>query len=178
MPLEPLRILLLCSRADIQKRLKSVRVCADSIHRPGQHLNLTAVQADSISVVVCFQNVTVEGSRVELRQHVHFIYATVEAVGHRNVNQAIGAPDRHCWLGTPLCKRVQTRPDTPSQNHAHYCSRRGFVRSLRRRLGCNFSGDRFHVHLKALGFMRAPRAILVLAARDRHTEGRSASMPK
>ena len=60
------------------------------------------------------------GAGPHLREHVHLADATVNAVAHGHVDQAISTADGDGWLGALLGERVQTRACAAAQNDGRH----------------------------------------------------------
>ena len=58
-----------------------------------------------------------------LCQHIHLADAAVDAVAHGHVDEAVGAPNGHCWLGALLGQRVQPRAGPAAQDDGRHALR-------------------------------------------------------
>lgn len=74
-----------------------ITVVTRKIHVPKgtSYLDKTVPEIDPISKVGP-GNMTVERSRVELCQHKDLVYAAIDAIAHRNINQTVTSS--HCDL--------------------------------------------------------------------------------
>jgi hypothetical protein len=81
--------------------------------------NLDKAPRERIELVRA-RNVLVHGGRLELGQHVDVAQVRVDAVGDRDVHQAVLACQRNRGLGPILGQREQPRPRAPAQDHAEH----------------------------------------------------------
>ena len=76
-------------------------------HDVAAHLNKASTAVASDIRIVGLRKMPVEAGGVELGQAVHFVDIGVDAVGDRNVDQAVVGAQRDSWLGPLLSQRVQ-----------------------------------------------------------------------
>ena len=61
-------------------------------------------------------DVAIEGGAVELSQHVDLVDPTVDAVADWDINQAVLAGQRNCWLGAHFGEGIEARTSSTSEN--------------------------------------------------------------
>ena len=63
-------------------------------------------------------NVPMQADGHELRQHVDLVHPTVQAVGNRDIDQAVIPGQWHSRLRAVFCQRKQTSPSTTAEDKA------------------------------------------------------------
>ena len=70
--------------------------------------------------VVGLAEMAIQRSAIELGQHIHLVDAGVDAIADWNINQAVFARQRHCWLGSHLCEWLETGACPSPENDCQY----------------------------------------------------------
>lgn len=81
---------------------KILSIDAEFVHDKAAHLHKASTAVASNICIVGLREMPVEAGRVELGQAVHFVDVGVDAVGDRDINQAIVCSQRDSWLGPLL----------------------------------------------------------------------------
>ena len=80
------------------------------------HAAVLSVEIPRLTVA----DIVVELKRLILREHADGVYAGVDAVGKREINDTILSAKRNCRLGELLGQRVQTRALAACQDHCDH----------------------------------------------------------
>lgn len=92
--------------------LKPTRTCGGLLS--GQNFNEPT--AETSAEVVGQAEMAIERLAVELREHINFLNARVDAIADGDVNEAIAATQRDCRLGAGGGQGLQTRAGTAAKD--------------------------------------------------------------
>ena len=100
-------------------------VLVDGALLRGENLDEALTVEGSDVAVVRLGQVSVEGSGVELGEAVHLVDVRVDAVGHRDVDEAVVRAKRNRGLGASLGQGVKASPRTTAEDDGQHVVRVG-----------------------------------------------------